>query len=342
MSKGGEADYPTCPERERCPAYCRDEPKEEVKEDLSGIVARLVAPSAEAKTLSHVGARPIPALDSVERIISDLESILYPGYFGSQDTDERSLAYRIGYMANRVRDNLADQIAKSLSHECPVRMDTCDECKERGHRHAAAFMKKLPDIRDELAQDIQAAYACDPAAKSIPEIIFSYPCVKAIAIHRMAHELWVQGVPILPRIMSEVAHTLAGIDIHPGATIGRRFFIDHGTGVVIGETSVIGDNVTLYQGVTLGGSGSHTLKRDAQGDLIRSQKRHPTIEDNVTIYSGATVLGGDTVIGRNCTIGGNVWLTESVPPNTIVTLEKPTLRYRNDTNRGAKASGKAE
>ena len=341
MSEPEKPDYLTCPEADRCPAYCKVEPKA-VKADLSATVARLVAPSAEAKTLSHVGARPIPALGSVERIINDLESILYPGYFGAQDTDERGLAYRIGYVANRVQENLADQIAKSLSHECPVEADTCDECKARGRRQAAIFVEKLPEIRDKLAEDIQAAYECDPAAKSIPEIIFSYPSVKAIAIHRIAHELWVQSIPILPRIMSECAHTLTGIDIHPGATIGRRFFIDHGTGVVIGETTVIGDNVTIYQGVTLGGSGGHTLKRDAGGGLIRDQKRHPTIEDSVTIYSGATILGGDTVIGKNCTIGGNVWLTESVPPNTIVTLDKPSLRYRNDTKRGAKGSNKGK
>jgi len=290
-------------------------------EAVAEVVDALTARTDVMRVVSHVGARPIPGLSSVIEIINDLESILFPGYFGPQDMSEHSLTYRLGYIATRAFENLADQIAKSYRHECKVESGTCDECRERGRVQAALFMRTLPRIREMMAEDVQAAYDRDPAAKSFAEIIFSYPCVKAITIYRVSHQLHEQGIPILPRIMTECAHAATGIDIHPGARIGRSFFIDHGTGVVIGETTIIGDHVVLYQGVTLGGRPS---------GLLRGKKRHPTIEDNVTVYAGATILGGDTVIGRNATIGGNVWLTRSVPPDTTVTLEKPTLRYRND------------
>ena len=180
-----------------------------------------------------------------------------------------------------------------------------------------------------LEDDVRAAYDGDPAAKSYDEIVFSYPGLYAVTVHRVAHELYVQGVPLLPRLMSELAHSETGIDIHPGAQIGRSFFIDHGTGVVIGETTVIGDHVKMYQGATLG---ALSFPRDACGALIRGVKRHPTIEDRVTIYAGATILGGDVVIGRGSVIGSSVWLTHSVPPGTKVITESPRLRYKNSEN----------
>jgi serine O-acetyltransferase len=187
------------------------------------------------------------------------------------------------------------------------------------------FLEALPRVRALLAEDLAAAYEGDPAATGYAEILVAYPSLHAVAIYRVAHELHGLGVPLMPRIMTEHAHALYGIDIHPGAKIGRHFFIDHGTGVVIGGTAELGDRVKLYQGVTLG---ALSFPRDADGRMIRGQKRHPTIEDDVTIYAGATILGGDTVIGRGSTIGGNVWLHESVPPDTRVQIKPPAQRVQ--------------
>ncbi len=188
------------------------------------------------------------------------------------------------------------------------------------------FLEAIPDLRRILAEDVQAAFEGDPAAKSPDEIVFCYPGVGAVTVYRLAHELHRLGVPLIPRMMTEYAHGKTGIDIHPGATIGRRFFIDHGTGVVIGETTQIGDNVKLYQGVTLG---ALSFPRDEKtGEIVRDAKRHPTIEDGVVIYANATILGGDTVIGHHSVIGSSAWLTRSIAPFTTVTIENPRLRYR--------------
>jgi serine O-acetyltransferase len=184
---------------------------------------------------------------------------------------------------------------------------------------AARFLERLPDVRAMLAEDVEAAFEGDPAAKNYAEIVVAYPSIHAVSIHRLAHVLFELGAPVLARIMAEHAHARTGIDIHPGATIGRRFFIDHGTGVVIGETTLIGDRVQLYQGVTLGALAPR------RGEKVRGTKRHPTIEDDVTIYAGATILGGETVIGKESVIGGNVWLTHSVPPGSRVVIETPRL-----------------
>jgi serine O-acetyltransferase len=192
----------------------------------------------------------------------------------------------------------------------------------------AACIRRLPAVRELLAADLEAAYEGDPAAKSFAEIVVAYPALHAIATYRIAHELYRLGVPILPRMMTEHAHDRTGIDIHPGARIGRRFFVDHGTGVVIGETTQIGDNVRIYQGVTLG------ARSPRHGEVLRGVKRHPTIEDNVTIYAGATILGGETVIGRGSVIGGNVWLVDSVPEETRVTMEAPRQRVRQRPGKG--------
>jgi serine O-acetyltransferase len=187
------------------------------------------------------------------------------------------------------------------------------------------FLETIPSLRQILASDVQAAYDGDPAAASLDEIIFCYPGLEAVTIHRIAHELYRLNVPLIPRLLSEWSHGNTGIDIHPGARIGPSFFIDHGTGVVIGETCEIAPHVKLYQGVTLG---ALSFAQDDQGNLIRGQKRHPTIEENVVIYANATILGGDTVIGRNSVIGASVSLSKAVPPNTVVTIDKPTLRFR--------------
>jgi serine O-acetyltransferase len=217
---------------------------------------------------------------------------------------------------------LAEQVYLSILHDCRRSRGQCDHCGDLAADTAVEFMRRLPRIRRMLEGDVQAAFDGDPAAKSLDEIIFSYPGVEAVTVYRVAHELWDLKVPLLPRIMTEIAHSATGIDIHPGATIGEHFFIDHGTGVVIGETTEIGANVRIYHGVTLG---AKSVPKGEKMELMRSAKRHPTIEDDVTIYPGATLLGGETVVGRGSTIGGNVWLTHSVPPNSVVMIEDPGL-----------------
>jgi serine O-acetyltransferase len=236
-----------------------------------------------------------------------------------------NVQYFVGSKIDELFVKLSSEISRSIKHECKETSDVCDECIGKSQDYVVEFFEKIPKIRELLASDIEAAYDGDPAAKSLDEIIFSYPGMFAITTYRIAHELHIQGVPLLPRIMTEYAHGITGIDIHPGAKIDRSFFIDHGTGVVIGETSEIGERVRLYHGVTLG---ALTVPRDSSGSSMRGKKRHPTIEDDVTIYPGATILGGETVIGHGAIIGGNVFLVESVPANMLITIEKSELRYR--------------
>ncbi len=226
---------------------------------------------------------------------------------------------------------LSEQISLSIRHDCFRYDQPCTDCEENGHKIALELLEEIPRIRRILATDVKASYEGDPAAKSFDEIIFSYPGIFAIAVYRVAHQLFKAGVPLLPRIMTEHAHSVTGIDIHPGAEIGESFVIDHGTGVVIGETTNIGKNVRIYQSVTLG---ALSIPRNA-GDEFRGKKRHPTIEDDVIIYSGATILGGDTIIGARSVIGGNVWLTQSIPPDTTVALESPRLTYKSKNKQSA-------
>lgn len=298
------------------------------------IVEAVVATRDETQgIIDHVGAAAIPSRASVIDILSNLEDVLFPGFFGQQELDPALLPYHVGQELNVIFDRLADQIARSIRHECQRMDNLCVHCIDKGQREALEFLRKIPQLRRTLAGDVQALYDGDPAAKGYDEIVFSYPGLKAIATYRIAHELTLQEVPLLPRIMTEYAHSVTGIDIHPGATIGNSFFIDHGTGVVIGETTQIGNRVKIYQGVTLG---ALSFPKDAKGKLLRDQKRHPTIEDDVTIYSGATILGGDTVVGAGAVIGGNVWITESVPPMTRVTIGKPSLLFVK--RKGSRAS----
>lgn len=267
--------------------------------------------------LEHVESSPLPDKDEVVRLIDDILAIFYPGYFGPKLEGGATMEYHIGAMLDSICTRLSEEIYRALKSDCENQ-----DCEEAAIRHALEFLDKIPQLRAVLATDVQAAYDGDPAAKSYDEVIFSYPAVFAISIYRIAHELFVQGVPLLPRIMSEHAHSRTGIDIHPGALIGESFFIDHGTGVVIGETTIIGRGVKIYQGVTLG---ARSIPKDGAGRVVRGVKRHPTIEDDVVIYSGATILGGETVIGRGTVIGGNVWLTHSVPPSTRVLISEPQL-----------------
>jgi serine O-acetyltransferase len=274
---------------------------------------------------THIDYEPIPSKECVVEIIDRLREILFPGYFTREKIDPANLRYSMGQSVTSLFDLISEQICRSIRHDCFRYDQPCSECEEQGHLVAVKLLEEIPAIRKILATDVQAAYEGDPAAKSYDEIIFSYPGIYAIAVYRVAHRLYEFGVPLLPRIMSEHAHSVTGIDIHPGADIGERFVIDHGTGVVIGETSSIGKNVRIYQGVTIG---ALSLPKDA-GDQFRGKKRHPTIEDDVIIYAGATILGGDTVIGTRSLIGGNVWLTDSVPPDTAVILEKPRLIFKS-------------
>jgi serine O-acetyltransferase len=258
-----------------------------------------------------------------------LFEILYPGYFGEQELTDSNVAYVVGHKMSKLYDLLTEQIYRAIKHECRRLGSVCTHCKLRSEDVAIDFLRALPPMRELLAEGVEAAFDGDPAAKSFGEIIFSYPGTYAVTVYRIAHTLLGLGVPLLPRIMTEYAHSVTGIDIHPGARIGRRFFIDHGTGVVIGETTILGDDCKLYQGVTLG---ALSFPKDERGKLIRGRKRHPTLEDRVTVYSGTTILGGTTVIGHDSVVGGNVWLTHSVPPGTTVLIESPRLTYREGSS----------
>jgi serine O-acetyltransferase len=290
-------------------------------------ITRAIANSCHAPdTFDHVGAELIPSRQSTVEVVELLRDLLFPGFFGDQLIDESDLEYHLGSEVSLAFDKLSAQIARSLLHGCHHHRQVCDRCIERGHREAARFLEKVPALRSTLATDVVAAYDGDPAAKTYDEIVFAYPGLFAITVYRIAHELSLQGVPLLPRIITEYAHSETGIDIHPGAIIDESFFIDHGTGVVIGETSQVGKRVRLYQGVTLG---ARSVPRDEKGDLMRGVKRHPTVEDDVTIYANATILGGDVVIGARSVIGASVFLTESVPPDTVVLPEEQPLIFRS-------------
>jgi len=274
--------------------------------------------------LEHLATTPLPDRASVIKILDDLLEVIYPGYFGRKYIESANIEYYVGDLLDSIYARLTQEIYRSIRPECAnaKAMDECEHCHGIAEEQSLLFLRALPHLRSRLSDDVQAAFDGDPAAKSIDEVIFAYPAIFAITIYRLAHELNLQGIPLLPRIMTEHAHSVTGVDIHPGATIGAGFFIDHGTGVVIGETTIIGNRVKLYQGVTLG---ALSFAMDAEGRMIRGKKRHPTIEDDVVIYAGATILGGATVIGRGSVIGGNVWLTRSVPPYTKVVISEPEL-----------------
>jgi serine O-acetyltransferase len=258
----------------------------------------------------------LPSRETLAGIVDGLRSVLFPGYFGMQaEPTPEALQFNVGATLDRVMNQLAEQILLALCFTCADgEPERCAECEERSEHLAAQFLARLPEVRRLLATDVRAAYTGDPAATSPAEVILCYPGLLALTHQRLAHELRVLGVPLLPRMITEHAHTLTGIDIHPGARIGERFFIDHGTGVVIGETSEIGNGVRLYQGVTLG---ARSFPLDEHGHPVKGIPRHPIVEDDVIVYSGATILGRITV-GAGSVIGGNVWLTRSVPPGSRV------------------------
>lgn len=296
----------------------------EGEERLASIVEAIVQSCLEER-IDNVGELPSPWREEIVEIIEDLRDLIYPGCFGGSQGRGSDTARHVGTQVRKVLGKLSHQASLSLRHECIASGEPCEECLELGRAVAIRFLEKIPQLRNALMRDVKAAFDRDPAARSLEEVVVSYPGVLAITIHRLAHELWLQGVFFVARMMSEYAHTITGIDIHPGATIGSDFFIDHGTGVVIGETTQIGDGVTLYQGVTLGG---YRFRTAPDGSLERGYKRHPTVGDGVIIYAGATILGGETVIGAGSVIGGSVWLTHSVPPGAVVTIKEPDLKYK--------------
>lgn len=272
--------------------------------------------------IHHLDRHPLPAEAEIIRVVEAVRELVFPGYVGTQGLTMDSLRLHVESRAAWLYETLTEQINRAVSHGTKLG-DTCLITEREAAECAAELLAQLPRLRQVLATDVQAAYDGDPAASCLDEIIFSYPSIYAVMVYRLAHVLFNLRVPLIPRIMTEHAHHRTGIDIHPGTRIGSRFFIDHGTGVVVGSTAIIGHNVKLYQGVTLG---AFSFAKDDTGRLIRDTKRHPTIEDDVVVYAGATILGGDTVIGRGSVIGGNVWLTHSVPPGTRVLPEAPNLR----------------
>jgi serine O-acetyltransferase len=304
-----------------------------LKEGLPEITEALMATYTECKHINHLGHKPLPSREAIGDILADILDILYPGYVRRQNLHIGNVEYHIGDLIDGLHDKLTQQIARALRHEYDGANGPVD-FESLAQQKAIELLRRLPRIRYVLEEDVEAAYLGDPAAKGHYEIIFCYPGLEAITVYRLAHELLLLEVPLIPRMMTEQAHSKTGIDIHPGARIGPGFFIDHGTGVVIGETCDIGKNVKLYQGVTLG---ALSFPRDAAGNIIRGKKRHPTLEDDVVIYANATILGGDTVIGHHAVIGSNVWLTSGVDPYTVVSLEKPQLRIKSPDARNSAA-----
>jgi serine O-acetyltransferase len=301
-----------------------------LKQELPDLTDRIVETYVELGSINHLGHCPLPNYEVIVSATEDLKEILYPGYRRRDGLHIGNVAYHVGDLVDRLHDRLSLQIARAMCHGAG-KAQSCnpqqrDSFESLGQEKTLALLEQLPDIRRTLAMDVEAAYAGDPACKSADEVIFCYPGLEAVTVYRLAHVLYELGVPLIPRMMTEWAHSKTGIDIHPGAKIGNHFFIDHGTGVVIGETTIIGEWVKLYQGVTLG---ALSFPTDTDGRLVRNTKRHPTIEDRVVVYANATVLGGDTVLGHDSVIGSSVWITKSIPPDTTVILENPELKLRD-------------
>lgn len=273
--------------------------------------------------INFIDTSNLPVRGEILQILDLLFEVLFPGNTGKRTVTKSNINYIIGDILCQVYVELSEQIERAYLYQCKLKKCNGCDCRTMAENVTQHLLIQLPEIRQMLKGDVIAAFDGDPAAKSYEEIVISYPCITAIATYRIAHELYVKQVPLIPRIMTECAHSKTGIDIHPGAKIGKNFFIDHGTGVVIGETTIIGDNVKIYQGTTLG---AMSFPKDERGRIIKGGKRHPTIEDNVTIYAEATILG-NVVIGKNSVIGGNVWIKESVPADVTVTVASTDLLY---------------
>ena len=296
-----------------------------LEKDINDLTKNILADYEGNRTIDEVKTYDHPDNEIIIDIIESLRRIVFPGYFRNKNYRVYTVRNNISMILEDVIFKLIRQITIVLRYDDKFVMLNDDEINDRAERITFEFLNRLPKIREYIETDVQAAYDGDPAAYNKDEIIYSYPGLYAILVNRLAHELFLLGVPLIPRVMTEHAHSKTGIDIHPGATIGRYFFIDHGTGIVIGETTEIGDNVKIYQGVTLGALSTRG------GQSLRNKKRHPTIEDNVTIYSGASILGGGTVVGKDAVIGGNAFITRSVPAGAKVSIKNQELRYNFDS-----------
>ncbi len=292
--------------------------------DSDKLVDNILSSYEKHEITARIDESHIVSRDALILIVKEIRKLLFPGYFDNMKVRSEYVKYFVGQRVEYIEHNLKQQVSRALKNDEKYSELSDNEAVVKAQEIVHTFLDRIPEIRDYLATDIQAAYDGDPAAYSTEEIIFCYPGVFAITVYRIAHELWLLNVPMIPRIISEYAHNLTGIDIHPGATIGKYFFIDHGTGIVIGETTVIGEHVKIYQGVTLGGLSTR------KGQQLKGVKRHPTIGDNVTIYSNTSILGGETVIGNNVVIGGNAFIVSSVSEGIKVNIRNPQLEYSVD------------
>ncbi|WP_295074987.1 serine O-acetyltransferase EpsC [Ruminococcus sp.] len=297
-----------------------------LEDNINSLTKNILADYENSRTIDEVKAFDHPDNDDIVDIIEALRRVVFPGYFRNRNYRVYTVRNNISMILEDVIFKLIRQISIVLRYDEKNEHLAEDEVNRTAEQITFEFLGRIPKIRALIETDVQAAYDGDPAAYNKDEIIYSYPGLYAILVNRLAHELFLLGVPLIPRVMTEHAHSKTGIDIHPGATIGKYFFIDHGTGIVIGETTEIGDYVKVYQGVTLGALSTRG------GQSLRNKKRHPTIEDNVTIYSGASILGGETVVGKNAVIGGNAFITRSVPAGAKVSIKNQELRFNFDSS----------
>ena len=291
-----------------------------IEHEISQITKSILDDYGTGRNIDKMDLFNQPSKEEIIAIVEDLLKIVYPGYYRDRSYKIYNIKSNSTVTIEDVAYHLNKQILLALKYTAKEENDV-EKLTEQAEKDTVTFLKKIPDVRAMLETDLEAAFQGDPAAKYRDEIILSYPGMFAITVNRLAHELFLLEVPLIPRIMTEYAHSITGIDIHPGATIGKYFFIDHGTGVVVGETTVIGDRVKIYQGVTLGALSARG------GQKLRDVRRHPTIEDDVTIYSGASILGGETVVGKNSVIGSNVFITSSIPADTKVSMKDQDLRW---------------
>ena len=302
-----------------------------VVETVTQLTDQLVASYARLGGINHLDGKNLPSKRAITAITQDLLRLLFPGFFDEKPLHSSEIKTETAALLDSVLGKLEDEIRKSLEYSPPGNLQKKDIAKA-AHSLTLEFLGSLPRIREMLQTDMEAAYDGDPAAKSKEEVLVSYPFVEAIAVQRLAHELYLKNIALIPRIMTEWAHFRSGMDLHPGAQIGSHFFVDYCTGTVVGETTTIGNHVKMYHGVTLGAKSTSAVEQ------LRGKKRHPTIEDRVTIYPGATILGGETVIGAGSTIGGNVFLMESVAPNSIVIYDSPDMRVLSKSDRKKKTT----
>lgn len=297
-----------------------------IDEKINNLVDTLMNDYSEGKTIDEIKLFEYPNRDTVVDILEKLRKIVYPGYYRNKNYKIYTVRNNISILLEDIIYNLIDQISIVLKYSPEYENENREVILQASEKITFEFLGKIPKIREYIETDIQAAFDGDPAAYNKDEIICTYPGLFATLTNRIAHELYLLGVPLIPRIMTEYAHSVTGIDIHPGTTIGKYFFIDHGTGIVIGETTVIGNNVKIYQGVTLGALSTRG------GQNLKNKKRHPTILDNVTIYSGASILGGETVVGKDVVVGGNAFITTSIPEGAKVSVKSQELMYNYDSS----------